>query len=93
MAKLFKMTLYVCDLEDCLTLGEIKTLIDQNALSGVAVNCITHFADEQVGPSVKWHGDIDLNKTDATTDEWERYFRINGMGKRMARRLKERFPG
>ena len=40
MAQLYKMTLYVCDLEDDLSLSEIKTLIKQNALDSVAVNCI-----------------------------------------------------
>lgn len=44
MAQLYKMTLYVCDLEDDLSLSEIKTLIKQDALDGVAVNCICHFA-------------------------------------------------
>ena len=50
MAQLYKMTLYVCDLENNLSLDEIKTLIDQDALNGVAVNCACHFADEQIGP-------------------------------------------
>lgn len=36
MAQLYKMTLYVCDLEDNLSLGEIKTLIKQDALDGVS---------------------------------------------------------
>lgn len=52
MAQLYKMTLYVCDLENNLSLDEIKTLIDQDALNGVAVNCACHFADEQTGPQV-----------------------------------------
>lgn len=50
MAQLYKMTLYVCDLEDDLSLDEIKTLIKQDALDGVAVNCACHFADEQTAP-------------------------------------------
>ena len=45
MAQLYKMTLYVCDLENALSLDEIKTLIKQDALNGVAVNCACHFAD------------------------------------------------
>lgn len=40
MAQLYKMTLYVCDIEDDLSLDEIKTLIKQDALDGVAVNYI-----------------------------------------------------
>lgn len=35
MAQLYKMTLYVCDLEGNLSLDEIKTLIKQDALDGV----------------------------------------------------------
>ena len=50
MAQLYKMTLYVCDLEENLSLNEIKTLIKQDALDGVSVNCLCHFADEKIGP-------------------------------------------
>ena len=50
MAQLYKMTLYVCDLENDLSLDEIKTLIKQDALNGVALNCACHFADEQTRP-------------------------------------------
>ena len=67
MAQLYKMTLYVCDLEDDLALDEIKTLIKQDALDGVAVNCICHFADEQTSPQVEWDDDIDLNYLDRPT--------------------------
>ena len=74
MANLFKMTLYICDLEESLDFEEIKMLIDERALEGVAVNCITHFADEKVGKQVEWSDDIDLNKVDSTTEQWENYF-------------------
>lgn len=74
MAQLYKMTLYVCDLEDDLSLDEIKTLIEQDALDGVAVNCICHFADEQTGQQVEWDDDIDLNYLDCPTSAWEKYF-------------------
>lgn len=50
MAKLYKMTLYVCDLEGDLDLEQIKELINDRALDGIAVSCITHYANEQVGP-------------------------------------------
>ena len=42
MARLYKMALYVCDIEDDLSLDEIKTLIKQDALESIAVNCICH---------------------------------------------------
>lgn len=74
MAQLYKMTLYVCDLEENLSLDEIKTLIDDEVLDGVSVSCITHFADEKVGPHVEWDDDIDLNHMSSTIEQWERYF-------------------
>lgn len=75
MARLSKMTVYVCDLEESLSLDEIKTLIKDYALDGVAINCICHFADEQIGAQVEWDDDIDLNKVNSTTATWEKYFK------------------
>lgn len=75
MAQLYKMTLYVCDLEDNLSLNEIKTMIEQDALNGVFVNCTCHFADEQIGPQVEWDDDIELNYLDCPTSAWEKYFK------------------
>lgn len=74
MAQLYKMTLYVCDLEDSLSLDEIKVQIEQYALDGVSVSCICHFANEQVGKYVEWDDDIDLNKCDCPTFTWDKYF-------------------
>lgn len=74
MAQLYKMTLYVCDLEDSLSLDEIKTLIEQDALNGISVNCIYHFADSKIGQNVEWNDDIDLNRCDCPTSAWEKYF-------------------
>lgn len=75
MARLYKMALYVCDIEDDLSLDEIKTLIKQDALESIAVNCICHFADEQTDPQVEWDDDIDLNYLDCPTSTWEKYFK------------------
>ena len=74
MAQLYKMTLYVCDLEENLSLDEIKTLIKQDALDGCSVSCICHFDNEQVGQRVEWDNDIDLNKCDCPTSNWKKYF-------------------
>ena len=74
MAQLYKMTLYVCDLEDSLSLDEIETLIKQDALDGISVNCVCHFADSQIGRNVEWDDDIDLNRCDCPTSAWEKYF-------------------
>lgn len=74
MAQLYKMTLYVCDLENSLSLDEIKTLIEQDALNGISVNCICHFADSKIGQNVEWNDDIDLNRCDCPTSAWEKYF-------------------
>ena len=74
MAQLYKMTVYVCDLEEDLSLDEIKRLISDDALDGISVSCITHFANEKVGPRIVLDDDIDLNYTDSTAEQWERYF-------------------
>ena len=74
MAQLYKMTLYVCDLDDSLSLDEIKVLIKQDALDSVAVNCLCHFADEQVGSQIEWDDDIDLNKCNCPASVWDKYF-------------------
>lgn len=75
MAQLYKMTLYVCDLNDNLSLDEIKTLIKERALDGISVSCTTHFADENIGEQVEWDDDIDLNYHDCPTSTWEKYFK------------------
>ena len=74
MAQLYKMTLYVCDLEDSLSLEEIETLIEQDALNGISVNCVCHFADSKIGQNVEWNDDIDLIQYDCPTSAWEQYF-------------------
>lgn len=74
MAQLYKMTLYVCDLQDSLSLDEIETLVEQDALNGISVNCVCHFADSQIGRNVEWDDDIDLNRCDCPTSAWDKYF-------------------
>lgn len=74
MAQLYKMTLYVCDLEESLSFDEIETLIKQDALDGVAVNCICQFANRQIGKQVEWDDDIDLNEYNCPASVWEKYF-------------------
>ena len=74
MAQLYKMTLYVCDLNNNLSLNEIETLIKQDALDRVSVNCICHFANERLGDKIEWHDDIDLNYTNCPTSAWDKYF-------------------
>ena len=74
MAQLYKMTLYVCDLQENLSIDEIKTLIKQDALDGVSINCICHFANEQIGKQVEWNDNIDLNYTNCPTSAWDKYF-------------------
>lgn len=74
MAQLYKMTLYVCDLEDNLSLGGIETLIEQNAFNGIFANCICHFADSQIGQNVGWDDAIDLTRCGCPTSAWDKYF-------------------
>lgn len=49
LAQLYKMTLYICDLEENLSINEIKCLIKDDALDGISISCVTHFADEKGG--------------------------------------------
>ena len=74
MAQLYKMTLYVCDLEENLSLDEIKTLIKQDALDGISTSCTCHFANEQIGKQIEWDDDIDINYTSCPTSAWDKYF-------------------
>ena len=78
MAKLYKMTLYVCDLEGDLDLKQIKELIDDRGLDGISISCVTHYSDEQEGPYIEWYDDIDLNYKNSTTEQWEKYFNKSG---------------
>ena len=74
MAQLYKMTLYVCDLEENLSLEDIKVLIGEHALDGCSVNAICHFANEQVGDQIEWDDDVDLNQWRCPTSAWDKYF-------------------
>lgn len=74
MAQLYKMTLYVCDLEENLSLDEIKHVIEQDALNGIFLNCICHFSDEKIGKQIDFYDEIDINRTDCPTSSWENYF-------------------
>mgnify|MGYP000759885871 FL=1 len=74
LAQLYKMTLYVCDLEENLSLNEIKRIIKDDALDGISTSCVTHFSNEKVGAHVDWDDDIDINYTNSTTEQWEKYF-------------------
>lgn len=80
MAQLYKMELFVCDLCENLSLGEIKSLIKDVALDGCAINCICHFANEKIGENIDWDDDIDINSIDCPTENWEKYFKENKNG-------------
>lgn len=88
MAQLYKMTLYVCDLEDSLSLDEIETLIKRDALNSISVNCICHFADSKIGQNVEWNDDIDLNRCDCPTSAWKKYFALPTKEKTNADRIR-----
>lgn len=75
MAQFYKMTLYVCDVEDSTNIENIKMLIDERALNGISVNCITHYDNEQIGENIDWNDDVDVNFLNSTTEQWEKYFK------------------
>ena len=74
MAQLYKMTLYICDLEENLSLDEIATLIAERALDGVSVSCLCRFADMQIGKRIEWDDDVDINCCNCPTSAWDKYF-------------------
>ena len=80
MAQLYKMELFVCDLNENLSLGEIKTLIEEEALDSCSINCICHFSNEKIGENIEWDDDIDINSIDCPTENWEKYFKENKNG-------------
>ena len=59
-----------------LDLEQIKERINDRALDGIAVSCITHYANEQVGPEIEWDDDIDINYHNSTTEQWDKYFEV-----------------
>lgn len=77
MAQLYKMTLYLCDLEDNLTIKEIEELIKYRALNGISTNVICKFTDEKIGKNIEWDEDIELNKCNCPVPVWESYFKNN----------------
>lgn len=74
MAQFYKMTLYVCDLEENLSLDDIKDLIENEALDGIAINCMCKFANEKIGKRIDFNDGLDINKIDCPTSAWEKYF-------------------
>lgn len=75
MAQLYKMTLYLCDLEDSLTIKEIEELIKYRALNGIATNVVCKFTDEKIGKNIEWDEDIELNRCNCPVSVWESYFK------------------
>lgn len=74
MAQFYKMTIYICDLEDNLSIKEIESLIKDKALNSISTNAICHFSEEKKGDRIEWDCDIDINYKDCPTSAWEKYF-------------------
>lgn len=72
MAKLYKFTTYICDLDET-PLSELKHYID-DGLDNMGCHCIIHFDKEKICPSIGWNNNIDINMLDSTTEQWEKYF-------------------
>lgn len=76
MARLYKMTVYVADLEEDSSLDEIENLIENEALNGCTINVACKFADEkEAAETVKWEDGIDINQISATPAQWDKYFK------------------
>ena len=76
MAQLYKFTTYICDLEENLSLEEIKTLI-KDSLDGISTSCICRFSNEKIGEQIEWDDDIDLNHSNSPISTWDKYFKKN----------------
>ena len=74
MAQLYKLTVYVCDLEENMTLEDIKSQIKYHALDSCSINCICHFDNEVVGKQIEWDDDVDINYRNCPTSAWDKYF-------------------
>lgn len=74
MARFYKMTIHICDLEDNLSIKEIERLIEDKALNGISTSAICHFSEEEKGAKIEWNEDIDVNYRDCPTSAWEKYF-------------------
>ena len=74
MAQFYKMTLYICDLEENLSLQEIETLIKDRALNGISINSICRFEKEKIGEQIEWDDNIDVNYSDCPISTWDKYF-------------------
>lgn len=70
-ARLYKMTTYFCVIDESYETEDIKDFIE-DSLSGE--DMITRCDNEVVGPEIEWHDDIDLNFSNATAEDWEKYF-------------------
>lgn len=71
-ARLYKMTTYFCVIDESYETEDIKDFIE-DSLSGEGM--ITQCDNEVVGPEIEWHDDIDLNFSNATAENWEKYFK------------------
>lgn len=80
MAKLYKFTTYICDLDET-PLSELKHYID-DGLDNMGCRGrfprgergLKYFNNEKIGPSIGWDDNIDINMLDSTTEQWEEYF-------------------
>ncbi len=71
-ARLYKMTTYFCVIDESYETEDIKDFIE-DSLSGEGM--ITQCDNEVVGPEIEWHDDINLNFSNATAENWEKYFK------------------
>lgn len=70
-ARLYKMTTYFCVINESYETEDIKDFIE-DSLSGEGM--ITRCDNEVVGPEIEWYDDIDLNLSNSTIKDWEKYF-------------------
>jgi len=71
--KIYKMTLYAVDMNNC-----YKTANDLLYAMDLKCEAMLNEFDVQVAP-VNWGDDIDINRSGATQEDYEKYFQVNEM--------------
>ena len=68
MAKIFKISGYIIDVNDEVTQNDIELLFDHDKYINISrLEC-------RQSKEFEWHNDIDINFTDAKQEDFEKYF-------------------
>lgn len=74
MAKVYKFELFVCDLDENMSIPEIEEVISRALLENKDFCCVCHFEDAEEGPLTDYDETMNLHQWEAAVDEWRQYF-------------------